>query len=57
MQRYVSQAASGNHLGQYEVVVWNEQKQQYVSNDGPYFLTEEESKAFAHQLNEENEEQ
>lgn len=53
MQRYVSQPASGEHFGQFEVVVWNEQQQQYVSNGGPYFLTEEESKKFDHQLNEE----
>lgn len=57
MQRYVSQPASGEHFGQFEVVVWNEQQQQYVSNGGPYFLTEEESKKFAHQLNEECKEQ
>lgn len=57
MQRYVSQPATGEKLGQYEVAVWSEKQQQYVSNNGPYFLTEEEAKAYAHQLNKENIEQ
>lgn len=56
MQRYVSRPASGEHLGMYEVAVWNEMQQQYISCGGPYFLSEEESKDLAHQLNVENEE-
>lgn len=57
MQRYVSRPASGKHLGLYEVAVWNEQQQQYVSNGGPYYYTEEKARDFAHQLNEENNEE
>lgn len=53
MQRYVSQPADGENLGKFEVAVWNESKQQYVSQNGPYYLTEEESKAVAKELNEE----
>ena len=54
MQRYVSQPASGKHLGEYEVAVWDDKRQQYVSQDGPYFINEEEAKAFAQELNEDN---
>ena len=57
MQKYVSQPATGEHWGQYEVAVWDEGQQQYVPIEGPYFSTEMESKDFARQLNEENEEQ
>lgn len=53
MQIYVSQPADGENSGKYEVAVWDESKNQYVSQGGPYYLTEEASKAEAKRLNKE----
>lgn len=51
MQRYVSQPATGEGLGKYEVAVWNDKTQQYESKNGPYYFTKEEADAAAQELN------
>ena len=55
MKRYVCQPADGDHIGLYEVAVWNESKQQYISNGGPYYESREVAEEIAHQLNVERE--
>ena len=51
MVPYVAQAADGEYLGLYEVAVWRESEQQYVSNGGPYFKTLEQAEEWARELN------